>query len=96
MRVAIYVRVSTSQQVLQQTIDQQLDRLRSHVQSEGRTLPEERIFRHDGYSGRRWLDLERRKISYGVWEWDRAGKSPPGSQIGGKTKPSASPHVCGE
>jgi site-specific DNA recombinase len=51
MRVAIYVRVSTSHQVLQQTIDQQLDRLRTHVQTQGWTLPEERIFRDDGYSG---------------------------------------------
>ena len=51
MRVAIYVRVSTSHQVLQQTIDQQLERLRTHVQTEGWTLLEERIFRDDGYSG---------------------------------------------
>lgn len=51
MRIAIYVRVSTSHQVLQQTIDQQLVRLRSHVQSQGWTMPEERIFRDDGYSG---------------------------------------------
>jgi site-specific DNA recombinase len=51
MRVAIYVRVSTSHQVLQQTIDQQLDRLLAHVQTQGWTLPEERIFRDDGYSG---------------------------------------------
>ncbi len=51
MRVAIYVRVSTSHQVLQQTIDQQLERLRIHVQTQGWALLEERIFRDDGFSG---------------------------------------------
>jgi site-specific DNA recombinase len=51
MRVAIYVRVSTSHQVQAQTIDQQLERLRTYVQAQGWELPDENIFRDDGYSG---------------------------------------------
>ncbi len=51
MRVAIDVRVSTSHQVQQQTIEQQLTRLRSYVQSQGWPLSDEHIFRDDGYSG---------------------------------------------
>lgn len=51
MRVAVYVRVSTSHQVQHQTIEQQLTRLRSHVQSQGWLLLDEHIFRDDGYSG---------------------------------------------
>jgi site-specific DNA recombinase len=53
MRVAIYVRVSTTYQVQTQTIDQQLERLQAHVQSQGWTLSNEHIFRDDGYSGAR-------------------------------------------
>jgi site-specific DNA recombinase len=53
MRVAIYVRVSTTYQVQTQTIDQQLERLQAHVQSQGWTLSDEHIFRDDGYSGAR-------------------------------------------
>ena len=51
MRVAVYVRVSTSTQVQMQTIEQQLDRLRQYVHQQGWTLGEDRIFRDDGYSG---------------------------------------------
>ncbi|HEV2126809.1 MAG TPA: recombinase family protein [Chloroflexota bacterium] len=51
MRLAIYVRVSTSHQVQQQTIDQQLDRLLAHVQAQEWTLPDKHLFRDDGYSG---------------------------------------------
>jgi site-specific DNA recombinase len=51
MRVALYVRVSTSHQVQQQTIEQQLTRLRAYVDAQGWTLPDEHIFRDDGYSG---------------------------------------------
>ena len=51
MRIAIYVRVSTSHQVQAQTIEQQLERLRSHVQAQGWELPDANIFRDDGYSG---------------------------------------------
>jgi site-specific DNA recombinase len=51
MRIAIYVRVSTSHQVQQQTIDQQLDRILAHVRTQGWTHSDEHIFRDDGYSG---------------------------------------------
>ena len=39
MTSAIYVRVSTDRQTLAQTIDQQIERLRLHLTSEGRVLP---------------------------------------------------------
>ena len=51
MRVAVYVRVSTQRQAQLQTIEQQLERLRAHVRAQGWTLPDDRIFRDDGYSG---------------------------------------------
>jgi len=51
MRTAIYVRVSTQRQAQTQTIDQQIDRLRSHAEAAGEALPEENVFRDDGYSG---------------------------------------------
>jgi site-specific DNA recombinase len=51
MRVAIYVRVSTSRQVKLQTIEQQLERVRKHVREKGWELPNENVFRDDGYSG---------------------------------------------
>ena len=51
MRIAIYVRVSTQRQAQTQTIDQQIDRLRTHLEAQGWPLPEGDIFRDDGYSG---------------------------------------------
>src|SRR4051812_7393858 len=51
MRIAIYVRVSTQRQAQTQTIEQQIDRLRAYLQAQGLQLPEEDIFRDDGYSG---------------------------------------------
>src|SRR5215218_3834708 len=51
MRVAAYVRVSTSRQVKLQTIEQQLVMVRRHAQEQGWELYEEDIFRDDGYSG---------------------------------------------
>ena len=51
MQVAIYVRVSTQHQAQQQTVEQQLERLRTHIQAQGWDLPDEYIFRDDGYSG---------------------------------------------
>jgi len=51
MRVAAYVRVSTSRQVKLQTIEQQLERVRRHAQQKGWELPDGNIFRDDGYSG---------------------------------------------
>ena len=45
------MRVSTQRQAQTQTIDQQIDRLRTHLQAQGWPLPEGDIFRDDGYSG---------------------------------------------
>jgi len=53
MRVAVYVRVSTVHQVHHQTIEQQLERLRTYVHEQGLDLSEQLIFRDDGYSGAR-------------------------------------------
>ena len=53
MRAAVYVRVSTPKQVHQQTLEQQLERLRDHLREQGLTLEESLIFRDDGYSGSR-------------------------------------------
>lgn len=51
MRVAAYVRVSTPGQVKLQTIEQQLEMINRYVQDKGWELPEENVFRDDGYSG---------------------------------------------
>ncbi|RPI33468.1 MAG: recombinase family protein [Chloroflexota bacterium] len=51
MQIAVYVRVSTRNQAEQHTIEQQLERLYNHIQAQGWTLPDENIFRDDGYSG---------------------------------------------
>lgn len=53
MRVAVYVRVSTANQVHQQTIEQQLERLRVYLHEQGLALSDQLIFRDDGYSGAR-------------------------------------------
>ncbi len=66
MSIAIYVRVSTQRQAQTQTIEQQLERLQAHAQSQGWDVPDENIFRDDGYSGatlnRPGLDRLRDKI----------------------------------
>jgi site-specific DNA recombinase len=51
MTTAIYVRVSTDRQTLTHTIDQQIERLRAHLQGEGQELRCEQLFRDDGYRG---------------------------------------------
>lgn len=51
MRIAVYVRVSGHRQVQTQTIEQQLERLQSHSQSQGWQWQDEHVFRDDGYSG---------------------------------------------
>ena len=43
MRVALYVRVSTSHQVQLQTIEQQLTRVRTYVDAQGWSLPNDTI-----------------------------------------------------
>jgi site-specific DNA recombinase len=48
---AVYVRVSTDRQAQAQTIEQQLGRLKAHLEIEGETLSAENVFRDDGYSG---------------------------------------------
>ncbi|MDX2030716.1 MAG: recombinase family protein [Blastocatellia bacterium] len=52
MEIAIYARVSTQRQQHQQTIEQQLERLRAHIaqQPDWRLAPEN-VFRDDGHSG---------------------------------------------
>jgi site-specific DNA recombinase len=50
MRVAVYARVSTTRQAQAQTIEQQLERLRSYVQQQGWTLEDRHVYRDDGYS----------------------------------------------
>jgi site-specific DNA recombinase len=66
MRVAIYVRVSTSRQVKFQTIEQQLDKVQRHVRQKEWQLLEGNVFRDDGYSGttlkRPALDALRDKV----------------------------------
>ena len=51
MRIALYARVSTSRQAQAQTIEQQLERLRAHLASQGAVVDEHHIFRDAGYSG---------------------------------------------
>src|SRR3954454_11448077 len=51
MQVAGYARVSSRRQAQAQTIEQQLDRLRTHAAACGWELVQEHVFRDDGYSG---------------------------------------------
>jgi len=74
MRIAVYARVSTNHQAQAQTIEQQLERLRSHIESqEGWQLLEEHIFRDDGFSGsilnRPGLDHMRDRASAGEFDY---------------------------
>jgi len=49
--VAAYVRVSTPRQVKLETIEQQLQTIHRYARDEGWELPDENVFRDDGYSG---------------------------------------------
>jgi site-specific DNA recombinase len=51
MRVAVYARVSTQRQAQTQTIDQQIERLKTHIEAQGWLVEPEHIYRDDGYSG---------------------------------------------
>jgi site-specific DNA recombinase len=51
MRIAIYARVSTQNQAQDQTIEQQIERLKAYVAEQQWGLAEENIFRDDGFSG---------------------------------------------
>src|SRR5437764_1053540 len=70
MKVAIYVRVSTNRHTQAQTIDQQLERLRRHLELQGESLVPDHIFRDDGFSGanlnRPGLDRLRDRVKGGV------------------------------
>ena len=72
MQVAVYVRVSTQHQTQSQTIEQQLERLRAHIQAQGWQLLDEDIFRDDGFSGasltRPGLDRLRDRAAAGALE----------------------------
>jgi site-specific DNA recombinase len=73
MEVALYVRVSTNRQHQQQTIEQQLTRLRAWVANQSDWhLAEEHVFRDDGYSGaklnRPGLDYLRDRAAVGAIE----------------------------
>jgi site-specific DNA recombinase len=70
MTTAIYVRVSTDRQIQAQTIEQQMERLRKHLELQGEALPADNIFRDDGFSGanlnRPGLDRLRDRVKGGV------------------------------
>ena len=51
MRIAVYARVSTQRQAQMQTIDQQLERLQTHFQTQGWEWRDDWVIRSDGYSG---------------------------------------------
>ena len=51
MRIGVYVRVSTPNQMQKQTIEQQVDRLRVFLAEQHEDLADGHIFRDDGYSG---------------------------------------------
>jgi site-specific DNA recombinase len=53
MRAAVYARVSTTRQAQAQTIEQQLDRLRSAAAERGWVLDDQHVYRDDGFSGAR-------------------------------------------
>jgi site-specific DNA recombinase len=70
MKTAIYVRVSTNRQTQAQTIEQQLERLRRHLDLQSESLSADNIYRDDGYSGanlnRPGLDRLRDRVKAGV------------------------------
>jgi len=51
MKVAIYARVSTSKQEVEQTIESQIELLKEYVSKEGEELDKKHIYIDDGYSG---------------------------------------------
>src|SRR5215468_9412135 len=72
MRAAVYARVSTTRQAQTQTIEQQLDRLRSAVTGRGWELEDQHIYRDEGYSGARLgrPGLDRLRDAAGLAELD--------------------------
>ncbi len=53
--VAIYARVSSEQQAKAQTIDSQIEALKSRIKQDGFSLPEDMYFIDDGYSGSQFV-----------------------------------------
>jgi site-specific DNA recombinase len=51
MKSAIYARVSTSKQELEQTIESQIECLRKYVENDGLELDEKHVYIDEGYSG---------------------------------------------
>jgi site-specific DNA recombinase len=72
IQVAVYVRVSTLNQVQTHTIDQQLQRLPVHIEAQGWQLLDDYIFRDEGRSGaslnRPGLDKLRDAVRWGEIE----------------------------
>jgi site-specific DNA recombinase len=73
MKIALYVRVSTNRQQQNQTIEQQMNRLRAEVaRHPDWELPDEQIYRDDGYSGaklnRSGLDRLRDRAAMAAFE----------------------------
>src|SRR5215210_244375 len=72
MKIGAYVRVSSQQQAQSQTIEQQLERLKAHFQSQNWPWNEENVFRADGFSGaslkRPGLDRLRDKMALASFE----------------------------
>ena len=72
MNIAVYVRVSTQRQAQAQTIEQQLESVRTYYESYGRSWQEEYVFRDDGYSGaklcRPGLDQLREQVVRAVFD----------------------------
>ena len=73
MKIALYLRVSTNRQQQNQTIEQQMDRLRAEVARHSDwELRDEHIYRDDGYSGaklnRSGLDRLRERAAMAAFE----------------------------
>ena len=79
MNIAVYVRVSTQRQAQAQTIEQQLDRLRTYYETHGWPWQEDHIFRDDGYSGAklRRPGLDRLREHVGRATFDRVVMTAP-------------------
>jgi len=69
---AIYVRVSTGRQENEETIDSQLEEVKKKVEADGNVVPEENIFKDDGWTGemlqRPGLDAMRDAASAGKFQ----------------------------
>jgi site-specific DNA recombinase len=69
LRAALYARVSTPHQTQTETIEQQLNQLKNHIDEQGWSLQEKHVFRDDGRSGatlnRPGLDRLRDTVRFG-------------------------------